>query len=345
MIGHALRDLELRVTSFGARWLPTTLVNLRNGVFTRVNGEETIPVPQDGFTLKNVVSLYDNPNSRGRARGARLSNLFWYWQSPGAEVHQENLEDGPVYGAVRWSTAERLARHQEALPSRIEAHLDALPPPPSSGELRLTSWFIDAFTGLLYETVFEEPPSPAIENLVRANAEDFLRALKGLKLRDMPLRRRLTEHLVERMATAPEGFLAPASEHLSRLQLAQYIQGVFFNTGIIQVAEAMAHIILCLAEHTEEQEKLASRLNDEPLLEAMLRESLRLYPLFGIAHRITSGPIELEGGRRIPAGTSSAMRIPNAFDRSGGSLRPISRPILSGSRRTAPARRSAIRSR
>lgn len=49
------------------------------------------------------------PAAGGRSRGAALSDLFWYWLSPGAHVHQEHLEAGERYEEVARATRRFLA--------------------------------------------------------------------------------------------------------------------------------------------------------------------------------------------------------------------------------------------
>ena len=68
-------------------WLPRVVVALRMWVFAHVNGTEGIAVPGELVDDSGFLNLYANPAACGRSRGAALSDLFWYWLSPGAEVH------------------------------------------------------------------------------------------------------------------------------------------------------------------------------------------------------------------------------------------------------------------
>lgn len=65
------------------------------------------------------------------------------------------------------------------------------------------------------------------------------------------------------------------------------------------MAEAMAHLLLCLGQHPKVQEKLVKDNIEGQYFDMVIAESLRLFPLFGIAHRITTNDISL------PNGTSS----------------------------------------
>src|SRR5919109_3822673 len=68
-------------------WLPKGVVALRMRVFAHLNGHEGIPVPGDLVGAAQFKEVYSHPAANGRSRGAGLSDLFWYWLSPGAELH------------------------------------------------------------------------------------------------------------------------------------------------------------------------------------------------------------------------------------------------------------------
>ena len=69
-------------------WLPRSVVALRVWLFARVNGTEGIAIPGDLVDDSRFLEIYSHPAASGRSRGAALSDLFWYWLSPGPEVHQ-----------------------------------------------------------------------------------------------------------------------------------------------------------------------------------------------------------------------------------------------------------------
>jgi cytochrome P450 len=61
----------------------------------------------------------------------------------------------------------------------------------------------------------------------------------------------------------------------------------------------MAHLLMAIAQHPDVQAGLVAGTTD---LGHVMEEALRLYPLFGIAHRITTADIPAEG-QVIPAGS------------------------------------------
>ena len=285
-------------------WLPPLVVRLRIWVFTRVNGEDGVPVPGEAVDVSQFRKVYGSPAASGRSKGAALSDLFWYWLSPGPEMHQEHLENGPRYEAVAQATRQILAV------SRKEAEADATWSAArilnelgmdKSRLARLRDLMMPIWADFYYGLVFEEECTPEIRELIVGNANDVVSALKMTKLRNMKKRYRLTRFLVRKLESGrlpqvlPEGF--------TTLERAYFLQGVFFNTAIVQMSEAMAHLLLFVAENPAVQAKLMQNLEDNRYLDQVIAESLRVNPLFGIAHRITTDEIIGSHGRKLPKGS------------------------------------------
>ena len=85
------------------RWLPDTVTALRMRIFASINGEDVVTLPGERGD-EAFLRVYRHPAADGRGRGAALSDLFWYWLSPGAEVHQEHIEPGARYDRVARAT-------------------------------------------------------------------------------------------------------------------------------------------------------------------------------------------------------------------------------------------------
>ena len=91
-------------------WLPDAVVALRMRIFTLMNGDEAVAIPGRVVDAAHFEEVYAHPAANGRSRGAALSDLFWYWLSPGPELHQEHLEPGRRYDEVALTTRRLLAR-------------------------------------------------------------------------------------------------------------------------------------------------------------------------------------------------------------------------------------------
>ncbi|NUR93206.1 MAG: cytochrome P450 [Nonomuraea sp.] len=275
-------------------WLPARVVALRARVFALVNGQAAITVPGELIGHERFEEIYSHPAARGRSRGAALSDLFWYWLSPGAHLHQEHLEDGERYDAVAAATRAYLALPR----TRVEelARACAARGLTEGGLVRLRDLMMPIWAEFAYELVFAEPCPPEARRLIVGNADDVVTALKCCGLRHLARRDRLTRYLLARLDRAR----LPLPAVLSREEQALYLQGVFFNTAVVQLSEAMAHLLLVLAQHPGEAD-----------LDAVMAETMRVYPLFGVAHRITTGDIALDERTTIPAGTVLCFNYPD----------------------------------
>lgn len=316
MVIAAWIAIGLFIASF-PYWIPSAVIALRMRIFTRVNGEEGLGIPGDIVDASLFKQVYSHPAANGRSRGAALSDLFWYWLSPGPEMHQEHLESGERYDEVARTTRHILAlskKESEELTARCTAKVMESLGTSRVSVIRLRDIVMPIWADFYYEVVFGEACSPAARELIVGNANDVVTALKGCGLRHMEKRTLLTRFLIRKLRTSGIPHALPAS--LSIEEQAFYLQGVFFNTAIVQMSEAMAHLLMVLAQHPEVQAKLAGDLDDEAYLDRVIKETMRLYPLFGIAHRITSADIPLDKGATIRKETVLCFDYP-AYHRTG----------------------------
>lgn len=305
-------------------WLPQRVVALRGAIFTLVNGEECLPVLRRQGGAAEFLRVYGDPGARGRSHGAGLSDLFWYWLAPGPEVHQEHLEAGPRYDQAARTTrailASRTKEQWAELVTRCTAHVldERLPATPNPDRpngsvfLRLRDLMMPVWAEAYYELVFREPCPPGARDLIVANADDVVSALKCTTLRHMRRRDRLTRYLRGRLDAGDVPFELPGL--LTRDEQVLYLQGAFFNTAVVQMSEAMAHLLLAVAEHTGVQDRLRASPDDDDYLSDVINEALRTWPLFGIAHRIATG--DIAGSPPIKAGTVLLFDYPG-FHRAG----------------------------
>ncbi|KUM99613.1 cytochrome [Streptomyces yokosukanensis] len=303
-------------------WLPDSVVALRVRIFAWVNGQEGVTAPGHEVPAKEFKTVYGHPRADGRSRGAALSDLFWYWLSPGPEVHQEHLEPGPRYDDVARTTRQILAgltrRQWTELVARCTGHvLDELTRgdgPARVRHVRLRDLMMPVWAETYYEVVFREPCPRPVRDLITGNADDVVSALKCTRLRHMDRRLRLTSYLEHRLAHDPPPVPLPAT--LTPREQAYYLQGTFFNTAVVQMSEAMAHLLLALATHQEVQDRVRSGATDPDFLDHVIDETLFHFPLFGVAHRITTGDIPRDGGPPVPAGSVLLFNYPE-YHRSG----------------------------
>ncbi|WP_320774020.1 cytochrome P450 [Streptomyces sp. CRN 30] len=293
-------------------WLPRSVVALRVRIFEKVNGDRTVTLPGAAHGPEVFERVYAHPAANGRSAGAGLSDLFWYWLAPGPEVHQEHLEPGERYEDVAEATRRMLAGSSADLTAAagraVARVLDTLPEDRIS-LVRLRDLVMPAWAEFAYELVFQEPCPRHARDLITAHADDVINALKCTGLRHPRRRARLTAYLRERVAAGDVKHALPAS--LSLPEQVHYLQGTMFNTAVVQLSEATAHVLLALARHPETQERLRTAPDDDRYLNHVLDETMRLYPLFGIAHRITTGEIALDEETTLPAGSVVCFSYPD----------------------------------
>jgi cytochrome P450 len=298
-------------------WLPPLVIRLREEIFSRVNGGEGIDVPGPLVGAEHFERVYADPAADGRSRGAGLSDLFWYWLAPGPQMHQEHLEPGERYQSVARVTRRVLAvPHAESerlAGSAAGRVLDTLPRDRIS-KVRLRDLMMPIWAEVYYELVFGERCPPEVRDLIVGNADDVVTALKGTGLRHMDRRHRMTAYLVNRLADGTCPVTLPPEFTLT--ETAWYLQGAFFNTAVVQMSEAMAHVLLAIAQHPDVRRALTGTLDEDGPIDRVVDETLRVHPLFGVAHRITSAPIAVDEHTTLPAGSVLLFNY-LAFQRTG----------------------------
>ena len=292
------------------RWLPPAVVRLREWIFKRINDVEGIPVPGPLVGAEHFERVYSDPAADGRSRGADLSDLFWYWLAPGPQMHQEHLEPGDRYRTVARTTRQVLAiphsRSDELATAATRRVLAELPADRTSF-VRLRDLMMPIWAEAYYELVFQHACPRDVRDLIVGNADDVVTALKGTRPRRMHRRDRLTRYLRARVDAGDCPVVLP--EPFTAEETTWYLQGAFFNTAVVQMSEAMAHILLCAARSRPPD------VDDDDAIDRLIDETLRVHPLFGVAHRVTSAPITA-GDVTLPAGSVLLFNY-LAFQRTG----------------------------
>jgi hypothetical protein len=320
--------LLLALVSF-PHWFTAIVIAIRMRAFTKLNSDHGVEFPNADVEGRDMLKLYSNENARGRSLGAELSDLFWYFLCPGPELHQEQVENGLMYDVLSDATAKLLgspasvleevgARHAEALFARQLPHNNSLM------TCRLRDFYFPLMTTIMYELIFAEAIDSKTLNLLQSTGENVVNAIKFSSFRNMKLRNKTTEFLIAKLSN-PATVLAAGDgvfdQRLTLREKALHLQGAFFVTGCVQMSEALAHTTLALAQHPEVCNKLFRLLQEDEkaagqYLTLVIDEVLRVWPLFGIAHRITSAPITAPGGKVYPTGSVFCFNYPK-FHHSG----------------------------
>eukprot|EP01060_Flectonema_neradi_P036477 TRINITY_DN7018_c0_g1_i3.p1 TRINITY_DN7018_c0_g1~~TRINITY_DN7018_c0_g1_i3.p1 ORF type:complete len:505 (+),score=101.24 TRINITY_DN7018_c0_g1_i3:54-1568(+) len=297
------------------KWLPGRVVRMRMMLLTRINNGsngsgEGFEVPSKEIDSTEFKYLYKQRSAHGRSEGAALSDLFWYFLSPGPEVHQEQVENGEKYEAINAISKQLLALSQERTEELILKYGEQYLNKTVKGAtfVHLRDYYMPLFAKFFHEVVFgDEGDDEAIEDIV-AFATNVIETLKWVSLRDMPRRLKVTEYARKRIMAGDLQANIPDGLTLDEVVLS--VQGGFLNTAVVQSSEAMAHATLAMASHPEEAKKLAQCEPSDKYTSCFINEVFRLWPLFGIAHRITTEEISLKNGKVLPRGAVVCFNYP-----------------------------------
>jgi hypothetical protein len=303
-------------------WVPAVIIALRMYVFTAINAEHGIELPNKDVSDKEFKAVYNHPAVSGRSEGAGLSDLFWYFLAPCPELHQEHIENGPLYVATSLATKKLLAASTERIVELAEKHTKELfngklGEPGSWTVERLREFWFPMYTALFHELIFDQDATPEGLDICIKSGENIINALKFSTFRDMKARYACTRYIMEMLQDphVQEHLEGVFDEALTPLECAATLQGVFFHTGCVQLAEGMAHTMLALAQHADVEQKVYSGALDgskegASYLKLVVTEVFRCWPLFGVAHRITSEDITVSNGKTYPKGTVFTFNYP-----------------------------------
>ncbi|MEV0444650.1 hypothetical protein AB0I84_37210 [Streptomyces spectabilis] len=165
--------------------------------------------------LSPALELYAHPAANGRGRGSKLADLIWYWVSPGAHMHQEQVEPGPAHDELSRCTRDILAGGREGieeLARRCAGQvLDDMEPLAHGRPVRLRDVMMPICAGVFHEIVFGARCPPTARTVITRSTEDVLNALKCCTLRHMPRRFALTRYLLGKVRAGEMPHLLPAS--------------------------------------------------------------------------------------------------------------------------------------
>eukprot|EP00658_Telonema_sp_P-2_P019388 TRINITY_DN17650_c0_g1_i5.p1 TRINITY_DN17650_c0_g1~~TRINITY_DN17650_c0_g1_i5.p1 ORF type:complete len:505 (+),score=165.69 TRINITY_DN17650_c0_g1_i5:95-1609(+) len=315
--------------------LPPLFIALRFRALTEINGEEGVQLPDASLDITGgkFKEVYNSPAADGRSKQSQygLSDFFWYLLAPAHAIHQEHLESKDVrYQITAALTRKLVAVKEERLIAIAIKHAEALFSADKLGSgsfdasRHTGSWdsgfllgrsrdlFFPLFERMIFELVFEEEAMDDDENRVCCDsAENVLNAIKGTARREMNKRRELCDLLKAKLGQE-NSLNSKLDERIGQEEWALFLQGVFFTTGVVQLAEGMAHLAVALAQHPQVTEKLRNQpAGDSKYMGHVLAEALRVWPLFGIAHRITSDEIQVDDSDTVlPAGSVLCFNYP-----------------------------------
>ena len=278
--------------------LPILVGKLRNYMLLKITHGKGIAVPNKNLPVTAFDELYSNPNSNGKSKHSSVADFLWYFHAPSGHMLQEMMEDGEKNKALSKITGKILAIKTEQIKILVEKYVDVIFTKNISKQskiLYIYSFIAPLWVNFMAEIIFNEPFSEAETNLVVKNINNFFSCLKFRNFRNMKVRNELTQLIQQKLITHKTNLNFPTS--LTDQEKALYIRGTFFVAAASQLSEASAHILLCLAKSSIQQDKI--RKNKSHITN-VIDETLRLYPLIAFTNRILKDDVILANGKKIP---------------------------------------------
>ncbi|MFK4066305.1 cytochrome P450 [Streptomyces sp. NPDC029674] len=300
--------------AFAAR--PRLAAAYRFRLLTRGDDPADVPMLQipnrdiHGPLLEKLFA-HESAGHRGHTHARRT---ILHFHRP-ADEHQENIDpDHPRYPELARATfrALRVPREEAAAMARrcTRQVLDgAWPAGTTSRVLRLLDLAVPISSRLMFELAFKAAPTHEQVELIGRSVRDSMRNSKGLRhTRDISMRLELLDLVRAEVAErggCPELFGDDSA--LDTTSRAKHLQGVFFNTGVIQLSEWVCHTVLAASRHPHVVERVIA--GDTRYADHVLSETLRLYPLHATIQRLVAEDITLTPAAVVPRGTQLLVDI------------------------------------
>ncbi|MFB7178595.1 cytochrome P450 [Streptomyces sp. NPDC056257] len=270
-----------------------------------------IPNQEIHGPLLERLFAHESAGHRGHTHARRAIH---YFHRPATD-HQENIDpDHARYPELARATFHTLGVPREeicAMARRCTHRVleDAGCTGTASRVLRLMNLALPISARLIFELVFKAAPTPEQVVLIGRSVRCSMRTSKGLRhARDISARLELLDLLRDKVTErggCPDIF-GPDSA-LDTTARAKHLQGVFFNTGVIQLSECVCHTVLEASRHPRVVQRIVQ--GDARYLDHVLSEALRLYPLHATIQRLVADDIPLSQAATIRRGTQLLFDI------------------------------------
>ena len=270
-----------------------------------VEFSKCIRMPCSDISSDEVKSLLKNNTYKGRSTTRKLIE---YFHMP-VDCHVENIDESPLYTELLKIIYPNLMMTKIDIEYYINDIITqrgcGLLSDKTSGFTIIRNEIIVMMVDFFHLKLFATLPSIEIRNLLSRNVVSFKESISFIQIPDEKLRSQVLNYITTQFSHDVIATLrGKVSEEVTNEQVAKILMGVFFHTGVLQIAEFVAHTIVSLAQNPVEQVKIRQENFDKISMQNILNESLRLYPLFGVTNRVTEEKQFMANGTTIDEGTN-----------------------------------------
>jgi hypothetical protein len=289
--------------------------------YERGDGGSSLILPNAAIQGQDVRRLLHHPDLASK-RAPGLRQLIYWWQVPTTDCHQEIMEQGEVYRQLRPVTARLLAQHEERVEGLLQRCIrEALERDSQSGR----AWSVTRVRNIvgpmllpfMYEFALGRHCPPEVLRDLMAITSNLSANVASVARRNLSVRLRTLEHLREVLKLEhgrPDMFGDTCP--LTIDQRAQYLLGVWMQTGAAQLLRMTANALVLLARHPRCVAAILEERNQPgPYTEAVLNETLRLTPGTRLTNRFAIADIDFNGVR-IERGTNVLFAF-KSYQRTG----------------------------
>ncbi|EOZ9299993.1 cytochrome P450 [Klebsiella quasipneumoniae] len=275
----------------------------RECIFT--GDENVLFLPDKDITCSEIKMLLKTHQYKGKNVTRKLIEFF---HSP-VDCHPENMASDNEYADLMKIIYPLLAIKKTDSEKIIHTVLGDTPSTvyhdKKSGYTIIRNETIPVLVQFFHLRLFGRYCDNKHLKLLSKNVILFKRTISFIDLPNSRLRARVLNYLRSQCDDETMFRLTGKRSSTSdKEKISKVVMGVFFHTGVIQISEFVAHTIIALSQNQAIQTELKNRLDDDVYLDCILKESLRLYPMFGITNRITEEIHTLNNGKTIAKGTN-----------------------------------------
>jgi cytochrome P450 len=265
-------------------------------------------IPNENLKANLIYELFRSPHSQRRKRvfnSFRQMVRFYHWSAH--DLHQGTMDAlDHTYKRLNKLTVWSLQRHSDAhIDACVRQHVNkwlerTFRTTSTSTEANLVdevrAFVVHAIVELAFDDHDDEPHAE-YEIFYKAS-KNFINTIKGVEYQQKWVRQRALKQVRRRVASKlalDDSWSQQIDDKISVEHLAIHFLSLWVYSGVTQCVELIVHTLAALAQHEHVKEKLVVELASSryEYLDMVIKETNRVYPLFGRTTRDLSETIRV----------------------------------------------------